>query len=343
VKALVTGAAGFLGSHIVDRLRERGDQVRVLVRSSSDLSYLQTLPDVELLSGDITSADAVRAATRGVDVVYHSAARVSDHGSRAQFMAANVDATRLLLDACRENRVPRFLFVSSPSVVMDGGDQVRVDERQPYPKRFLNLYSETKALAEQLVLRENGNGLFTCSIRPRAVWGPRDKTGWFPKIFARLAQGRLPDLSGGRRVEASFTFCSDAAEACILASQSDQAAGKAYFVSDGLETDVWEFARLVCAKFSLAPPSRKVSPAAARALARTLDLAWKLPALGHHSAPPLSEYVVCLLTRTGTYDIGAAQRDFGYRPRVDHAHGLSLLGAWIDRIGGTAAFTGQAS
>jgi nucleoside-diphosphate-sugar epimerase len=342
MKALVTGAAGFLGSHIVDRLRERGAEVRVLVRPSSDLSYLQTLPNVELMLGDITSKEAVLAATRGVDVVYHSAARVSDFGSRAQFMDANVGATRLFLDACRENGVPRFLFVSSPSVVMDGGDQVRIDERQPYPKRFLNLYSETKALAEQMVLSENGRGLFTCAIRPRAVWGPRDKTGWFPKIFARLAAGRLPDLSGGRHVAASFTYCSDAAEACILASQSEQAAGKAYFISDGLDTDVWEFARMVCTEFSLTPPQRKVSPTAARAIARTLDLAWKLPALGHHSAPPLSEYVVCLLTRTGTYDIGAAQRDFGYRPRVDLARGLGQLRAWIEHIGGISAFTRQA-
>jgi nucleoside-diphosphate-sugar epimerase len=226
---------------------------------------------------------------------------------------------------------------------MDGRDQVRIDERQPYPRRFLNLYSETKALAEQMVLRENGAGLSTCAIRPRAVWGPRDRSGWFPKIFARLAAGRLPDLSGGQRVAASFTFCSDAAEACVLASESSQAAGKAYFVADGLETDVWEFARAVCAEFALEPPRRKLSPVAARTIARTLDLAWKLPALGHHSAPPLSEYVVCLLTRTGTYDIGAARRDFGYRPRIDPARGLTLLKAWIDGNGGTAAFTGQAT
>ena len=342
-RALVTGAAGFLGSHIVDKLRERGVKARVLVRPSSDLTYLKTLPDVELVLGDITSRDAVQAATRGVDVVYHSAARVSDYGSRAQFMDANVGATRLLLDACRENRVPRFLFVSSPSVIMDGGDQERIDERQPYPRRFLNLYSETKALAEQMVLREHGNGLTTCAIRPRAVWGPRDRSGWFPKIFAKLEQGRLPDLSGGKRVAASFTFCTDAAEACILASESEAAGGKAYFVSDGLETDVWEFARAVCAQFGLEPPRRQVNPAAARAIARTLDLAWKLPALGHHSAPPLSEYVVCLLTRTGTYDISAARRDFGYRPQVDPARGLTLLKAWIESIGGTAAFTRQAT
>src|SRR5206468_6581108 len=135
VKALVTGASGFLGSHIVDACARAGDTVRVLVRPSSDLSYLRTVEGVEYAYGDLSDAASVRAAVRGVDVVYHAAARLTDHGGRAQFLDVNVVGTRRLLDPARAGGAGRFVFVSSPSAVMDGADQVGIDESTPYPAR----------------------------------------------------------------------------------------------------------------------------------------------------------------------------------------------------------------
>jgi nucleoside-diphosphate-sugar epimerase len=337
VKALVTGATGFLGSYIVDACLARGDRVRVLARPSSGLTYLRTLPGVEIVSGDLTSPASLLLATRGVDVVYHSAARVSDQGTRAQFHDANVAGTRHLLEASRRAGVRRFVFVSSPSVVMDGRDQVDIDESYPYPKRFLNLYSETKAIAEQLVLGANGPDFVTCAIRPRAVWGPRDRTGWLPRLGARLLARRLPDVSGGRPVLASLCYCENAADACALAARSDAVGGRAYFVTDRERTDVWRFASTLVEMFRLPPIRRKVPAGLLRALARAVDLVWTLPVLARTCPPPLSAYAVALLTRSATYDIGAAARDFGYQPRVDQATGLAHLKEWVDAVGGMRA------
>jgi 2-alkyl-3-oxoalkanoate reductase len=338
MKVLVTGATGFLGSHVVEACLARGDTVRALVRPTSDRCHLATLP-VELVVGDLGSRDALREATRGVDVVHHAAARVLGFGSRDAFVDANVLGTTNLLDASRASGVSRFVFVSSPSVVMDGEDQLDVNESVPYPRRYLNLYSETKAEAERRVLAANAPGFSTCALRPRGVWGARDRTGWLPTIVAKMARRRLPDLSGGRQVLASVCHAENAALACALASRSDAVSGKAYFVSDAEKTDVWALSPVLAELFGVPPVTRRASPHVARAAAAAIDLLWKLPALGHHREPPLSGYSLALLTRSGTYDISAAARDFGYRPAVSQSEGLRLTRAWVESIGGVDAFT----
>lgn len=344
MRALVTGAAGFLGSHIVDACLARGDDVSALVRPSSDLSYLRTLPAVTLTWGDLTDAASLEQATRGIEVVYHSAARVLDYGSRRDFHEANVAGTARLLEAARKNGVRRFVFVSSPSVVGDGRDQLDVDESHPYPASFLNLYSETKAEAEKLVLQANGPGIVTCAIRPRAVWGPRDRHGYMPKILARLAARRMRDLSGGRPVRASLCYCENAAQACVLAAvaPASRAGGKAYFVTDREVVDVWEFMGVVARTFGVPPVGKKVSPAVLRIAVEIIHALWKIPALGHRRAPPVSRYSVSLLTRSSTYDTSAARRDLGYEPRVAQSEGLARLRAWVESIGGVAEYVRDA-
>jgi len=338
VRALVTGASGFLGSHIVDECVRAGDAVRVLVRPFSDLSYLSTVPGLELAFGDLADEASLREATRGVDVIYHSAARVTDHGSRTQFWEANVAGTVRLLEAGRDNRVGRLVFVSSPSVTMNGEDQVNIDETYPYPDRFLNLYSETKAAAERVVLAANGPGFTTCALRPRGIWGPRDWHGFMPRLVAKMRAGKLPDLSGGRTVYASLCHCVNAASACRLAVQSDQVGGKAYFVADAEVSDVWAMITQVAELFDVRPPTRTVPPLVRDALVNTIEALWRLPYLAHRYSPPLSRYSLALLTRSSTYDTSAARRDFGYRPVIDQPTGLRQLKQWVDEIGGVDEF-----
>jgi nucleoside-diphosphate-sugar epimerase len=280
----------------------------------------------------------VDRATRGIDVIYHSAARVLDYGSRNDFFTANVLGTGSLLYGARKNGVRRFVFVSSPSVVGDGTHQLNIDERTPYPARFLNLYSETKAEAERLVLAANSPDLVTCALRPRAVWGPRDRQGYMPKIVGRLLAGKMRDLSGGEQVLASLCYCENAAQACVLAARSPNVGGKAYFVTDREVVDVWAFMGTLAEAFGARPVGKPVSPAVLGAAVEVAEALWKIPALAHHKSPPISRYAVSLLTRSGTYDISAARRDFGYEPRVALDEGLTRLRAWIDAIGGVAEY-----
>ncbi len=338
MNVLVTGATGFLGSHLVDACLREGDATRVLVRDASDRSYLDSLSGVEQTRGDLDDHGALRRAVAGIDVVYHSAARVTDCGTHRQFVATNVDGTSALLEAARAAGVRRFVFVSSPSVVATGEDQVRIDESTPYPARPMNFYCETKAEAERRVLRANEASFVTCAIRPRGVWGPRDYRGAIAKLLVRMRAGKLPDLSGGRTVLTTMCHCTNAAHACLAAARSDRVGGKAYFVTDGEETDAWAFIRELAETFEVAPPHKTIRPTVLRVLVALCEALWRLPLLHARYSPPLSRYGISLLARTGTYDITAAERDFGYRPVVRREQGLRELAEWVRATGGLSSF-----
>ncbi|MFD9825152.1 NAD-dependent epimerase/dehydratase family protein, partial [Streptomyces violascens] len=260
MKALITGASGFLGSHIVDACVRAGDEVRVLVRRRSDLSHLRTVPGVEFAYGDLRDAASLRTAVTGVDVVHHSAARATDQGTRAQFWDENVLGTRHLIAAARAAGARRFVFVSSPSALMglNDGDRFNLDESIPYPARHLNFYSQTKAAAERLVLAANRPDFTTVALRPRAVWGPRDHAGFMPRLLAKMLAGSLPDLPAGKPVYASLCYCDNAAEACVRAARADGVAGRPYFVSDGPPVDLWSVLADLARRFGGTPPTPRI-------------------------------------------------------------------------------------
>ncbi|MEV7090461.1 NAD-dependent epimerase/dehydratase family protein [Streptomyces sp. NPDC093085] len=367
MRVLITGASGFLGGHLAEGALRAGHEVRVLVRESSDLTHLRTLSGagsgvsgagsgvsgagsgvsgagsgVEFAYGDLTDADALARAAEGVDVVHHSAARVVEYGTRRQFWTANVLGTRLLMDAARGAGAGRFVFISSPSALMEvgEGDRFGVDESAPYPSRYYNLYSETKAAAERLVLSANRPDFTTLSLRPRGVWGERDHAGFLPRLVTRMAAGRLPDLPGDRTVLASLCHCDNAVAAALLAAEAPagRVGGRAYFVADREHTDIGALLRRLAALFGVRPPSRRIPPPVRDGLVEAVELLWRLPALAARYEPPLTRYAVALLTHSTTYDTAAAERDFGYAPVIGQEEGLRRLMAWAEPLGGAAYF-----
>ncbi|MBF5000018.1 NAD-dependent epimerase/dehydratase family protein [Nocardia sp. BSTN01] len=342
MKALVTGASGFLGGALVRRLvREGGHEVTVLARRTSNLGDLPDLDGVRVAFGDLTDESSLESACAGVDVVFHSAARVDERGTRAQFRAENLRATEVLLRAARAAGATRFVFISSPSALMDrdGGDQIDIDESVPYPRHYLNFYSETKAAAERAVLAADTAGFTTCALRPRAIWGAGDRSGPIVRLLGRTAQGRLPDLSFGRSVRASLCHVDNIVHACLGAAGTDRVGGKAYFVADAEQTDVWAFLAEVACGLGYPAPSRRPDPRVLAVAVSVLETVWRVPAIARRWSPPLSRYVVALLTRTATYDTGAAARDFGYAPIVDREQGLAGFLSWLESEGGIEQLT----
>lgn len=340
---LVTGASGFVGGAVVRRLVREGEHdVAVLVRPTSDLSDLGAAADaVRRVYGDLTDPVSLARATAGADIVIHSAARVDERGSRTQFVTENLHATEHLLAAARRDGVSRFVFVSSPSALMDrdGGDQVDIDESVPYPRRYLNFYSETKAAAERAVLAADAPGLRTVALRPRAIWGAGDRSGPIVRMLSRTQAGSLPDLSFGRTVYASLCHVDNVAEACLRAARPEAPGGRAYFVADAERTDVWGFLAEVAQRLGYPVPTRTPNPAVLNALVTVLDSVWRIPAVATRWSPPLSGYVVALLSRTATYDTGAVARDLGYRPVMDRDTGIAEFLTWLQSEGGALALT----
>ncbi|MBF6063986.1 NAD-dependent epimerase/dehydratase family protein [Nocardia terpenica] len=342
MKALVTGASGFLGGALVRRLVRDGDhKVVVLARRTSKLRDLADLDGVEIVYGDLADEVSLARAATGVDVVFHSAARVDERGTRDQFWAENVRGTQRLLESARRAHASRFVFISSPSALMDrrGGDQLDIDESVPYPRRYLNLYSETKAAAERSVLAAATPDFVTCALRPRAIWGAGDRTGPIVRLLGRTAAGTLPDLSFGRAVYASLCHVDNIVDACVKAAASESVGGKAYFIADAERTNVWEFLAEVAGGLGYPPPSRRPDPRVLAAAITAIETAWRIPFIAKRWSPPLSRYAVALLTRSATYDTSAAARDFGYEPIVDRDRGLAEFLAWLDTEGGIAELT----
>ena len=128
---LVTGATGLLGSHIVEKLRKEGQDVRALVRPQSDTSFIDSL-GVEKAIGDITDPDSLKRAMVGVKTVYHAAAKVGDWGPWREFVAISIDGTRNVIEAAARAGVERFLHVSSISAYgHPDGEGLVLDETAP--------------------------------------------------------------------------------------------------------------------------------------------------------------------------------------------------------------------
>ncbi|AHH16741.1 putative 3-beta hydroxysteroid dehydrogenase/isomerase family protein [Nocardia nova SH22a] len=340
MKALVTGASGFLGGALARRLATDGHEVTVLARRTSNLGGLDGL-GVRIAYGDLTDPHSLRQACTGAEVVFHSAARVDERGTREQFWNENVRGTEYLLGAAREAGARRFVFISSPSALMDrdGGDQIDIDESAPYPSRYLNLYSETKAAAERAVLAADTADFTTCALRPRAIWGAGDRSGPIVRLLGRTAEGKLPDLSFGRSVRASLCHVDNVVHACLGAAASDRVGGKAYFLADAEKTDVWAFLAEVAGGLGYPAPTRRPDSRVLAAAVAVIETVWRVPAVARRWSPPLSRYVVALMTRTATYDTAAAARDFGYAPIVGRDEGLARFLSWLESEGGIEQLT----
>jgi 2-alkyl-3-oxoalkanoate reductase len=327
MKALVTGGGGFLGSAIVRRLVKRGDSVRSLNRG--DYPELRTL-GVETIRGDVADNEACHRAVDGVDVVFHVAAKAGIWGLHEDFVRANVDGTRNIVNTCRTLKVSKLVFTSSPSVVYGGGDLEGVDESMPYPTHFDAFYPETKAEAERIVLAQNEPNLATVALRPHLIWGPGDNH-LIPRIIARARTGRLRRI-GTRPNLVDSIYIDNAADAHLLASDrlwpGSPVAGKAYFLSQGDPWPLWDLVNGILEAAKLPPVTRTVPFGVAWVAATVLEAAHRTLRLP--GEPMMTRFLVNQLAHAHWFNIDAARRDLGFVPQVSIEEGLRRLGRWFE-------------
>jgi 2-alkyl-3-oxoalkanoate reductase len=332
MRALVTGAGGFLGRYIVEALLARGDQVRGFARG--DYPELTQL-GVEMVRGDVRDPAAVAAACRDIDCAFHTAARPGIELDARLYDEVNHQGTLHVLAGCQQQGARRLVYTSSPSVVFSGKDQQGVDESLAPDLAWLKshraYYSLSKALAEQAVLAADGEALRTCALRPHLVWGPRD-SHLIPRLIARARSGRLRRVgNGANRVD--MIYVENAAEAHLLAAAAlaDETAaavgGRAYFLSQGEPVNCWQWIDDILALAELPPVRKSISAGAAWRIGGACEATWRL--LGLRGEPPMTRFLASQLATSHWFDISAARRDLGYRPRVSTAQGMQRLGAWL--------------
>lgn len=226
LRALVTGANGFVGSHLVEGLLERGYQVRCLVRKTSNLRWISGLR-VEYVYGDIADKDSLKGFFEDVDLVFHAAGLTKAKG-REEYFKANADGTRNIVEACVEEnpKLQRLVYISSQAAVGPGSDEQPLNENAPC--RPVTDYGESKLKGEKVILQYSSQLPITV-IRPPAVYGPRDTDvlGFF-KVASkgfRISFGRGESFL-------SLVYVKDLVEGTILAAENPRSVGEIYFIAD---------------------------------------------------------------------------------------------------------------
>ncbi|HEY3386006.1 MAG TPA: NAD-dependent epimerase/dehydratase family protein, partial [Saprospiraceae bacterium] len=174
---LVTGGSGFLGKAIVEEFLDAQSPVAVNTMRILDLKPYDGIEDprINFIHGDICNPNDIGKACEGIDIVIHTAA-VVDWGTRKphEVYHANYTGTQHVIEACKSNNVPMLIFTSSLDTVITGKPLRNIDESQPYPAKHLNMYCESKCLAEKLVIAENSDELKTMVLRPSDIYGEGD-------------------------------------------------------------------------------------------------------------------------------------------------------------------------
>jgi len=314
MKALVTGGGGFLGRAIVEMLLNRSTRVRILSRKRYPI--LEAL-GAEGMQGDIRNADDISKACMGMDAVFHTAALPGIWGNIETYHAINVIGTLNVIEACRRRGVGKLVYTSSPSVVFDMKDENNVDEKTPYPAQFFNPYSQTKAVAEQEVLKASGrDGLLACAIRPHLIYGPRDNH-LVPRVIERATRGKLRIVGKGQN-KVDLTFVENAARAHLLACDAmsaNRVAGKAYFVSDDRPVVLWKWINDLLSGVGVPKVSKSINAGLAYGLGATIEQIYHI--LGKEEEPPMTRFLARALSCSHYYNIGNAKRDFSYKPVID--------------------------
>ena len=225
MKVLVTGASGFLGGHVAELLSKRGDQVRALVRKTSNRKHLEGLSNVEIFEGTVEDADRMREGVEGVDAIVHAAGLVKAR-SKDEFFTVNVGGTSNLIQAARGGRLKRFVYVSSLQACGPSPDGRPISVEQENP---IDSYGRSKLAAEKVVLSAK-NDIPVIILRPGAIYGPRD--GEIFEAFKTIQRGLLPLVAGGA-AKAVWIYATDCAQACVRAVDADVPSGRTYFVDDG--------------------------------------------------------------------------------------------------------------
>ncbi len=305
-KALVTGANGFTGSHLVKLLERRGIPVVGFVRQSSDLSRLAGCR-VQRVYGDITDRDALKTAMAGVDTVFHTAAYVElGLVDAARMEQVNVEGTRAVLETAQAAGVSKMVYCSTIGVFGDTAGKVVDETFQRTQKNFSSAYDRTKYEAQQLVDQAAAAGFPVVSILPSGIFGADDPH--FGPVLKQFLKGRLKVWAGGARVT-GIVHVDDLAELMLLAAEKGKP-GEWYIASAGEMTTREMFEQ--CGRANGISAPAEAPEWLVRLVGNLLDPIGRL----FSWQPPLSrERVHYVYDRCVRVDGGKARQDLGWNPR----------------------------
>jgi len=322
--ALVTGASGFIGSHLVEHLLQKNIVVRVLLRRTSSRAWLKELQTEEVI-GDLFDREALRDAVRGVDTIYHSAGLTKAKTAR-EYYRANTEGTKNLLASAQEHNpaLRRFVLISSQTAA--GPSHSRRPITESDPPHPITTYGKSKLQAERECLDVAGR-LPVTIVRPPAIFGPRDRDIF--EFFNTFSRGLQP-IVGFSEKYVSLLHVRDLVRGTVLAGESEIARGEVYFLSSrdmyGWK-EVGDITRRVMGKNALRLRIPEFGVYAISAVAEFFSLFSSKPALINleKARDMVQDYWTC--------DSSKAKRDFGYEQEIDLEEGIRDTVRWYREQG----------
>ncbi|MCY3572887.1 MAG: NAD-dependent epimerase/dehydratase family protein [Chloroflexi bacterium] len=321
---LLTGGAGFLGINLCRHLLARGHEVVSL--DIADFAYPER-DQIHEIRGDIRHADAVENAMRGVDIVVHCAAALPLY-SRAEIMSTDVDGTRLVIEAARQQGVDRFIHISSTAVY---GIPDHHPLREDDPRIGVGAYGEAKILAEDICFAEREQGLVTPVIRPKSFVGP-ERLGVFALLYDWAQDGRGFPMLGDGRNRYQLLDVDDLCEAISLCVELP-----AERVNDTFNIGAADFTTMgedYQAVLDYAGFGKRIVPLPAA------PAIWLLRALEMMNLSPLYKWVYETASKDSFVSIERAQAQLGFAPQYSNQDALLRNFQWyLDNL---AAFENSA-
>ena len=305
MKALVTGATGFLGAWLVRRLIDEGHEVRIIKRPQSSLEELTGL-HLDIVPGDVTDKSSLLSACNGVDTVFHLAGLIGyTRRQREAMELVNVEGTRNVIEACEACGVRKLVYASSVVAIGASFDRVPLNEESPYNIAHLHLgYFDTKHAAEKLVQEAVlAKRVDAVMINPSTIYGPADAKKGSRGVQLKVARGKFPVYPPGG---VSIVAVEDAIDA-LMAVWRIGKPGERYVVSGEnlLLKDVFE---LIATCASVKPPSIPLPRPAIFALGKIGDA---LESIGKKG--PLNSETAWTSTLYHWFDSSKAQRELGLK------------------------------
>jgi len=322
LKALVTGATGFIGSHLVEALIHQGVQVRCLVRNKRHLGWVKDFP-VEFVVGNCQERNSLREGVKDVDQVFHLAGAIAAVKEKTYF-EVNALGTENLVRACIENntRLKKFIYLSSQAAAgpcRSGGKKKESDPCEP-----VSPYGKSKLLGEQLAL-SHSHELPVVILRPCAVYGPRDKG--FYALFKCLSKSIKPCLSDHDQY-ISICYVQDLVRAILLAAETPTENGEIFFLSDGQDHRMEEISDIFA-------QAMEISALRLRLPKQMLfGMAFFAECFSRVSGKPCimsRGKVEEMIQKNWLCDITKARTLLGFEPRISLARGAELAVAWYKK------------
>ncbi|MDP3789429.1 MAG: NAD-dependent epimerase/dehydratase family protein [Candidatus Omnitrophota bacterium] len=312
----ITGATGFIGSHLAERLVSKGHKIRCLVRETSDISCLSPL-NAELVTVDMGDAEGLRIALKGTDIVYHCAGVVGEWLSKEEAQRVNIAGTKNLLDASADAGVKRFVHVSSLAV-LGMKDHHNTPADAPYQLTG-DIYSDTKIESEKIVMDYYAKkGLPVVIVRPGFVFGARDRR-FLPRMLNLLEDNKFAFLGSGNNIM-NVVYIDNLIDVLVEAGINKNAIGQKYNVTNKDKVTMRDFVYMISDIQGIKKPTKSIPVPLAKFLATSLEYYGRLTK--SQTPPFLTKARIKVASLNLDFDISKTIKDLRYDSRVTVREGL---------------------